>query len=90
MTVVVFQWSIHRNIQSDKGINIHSNIQTVIFKKIIQEIFNLILKHYHYKTFFKHKNCSLIFQPENAKWHPERRCFPPGNIQGKIYNFDVN
>ena len=86
MTVVVFQWSIHRN----KGINIHNNIQTVIFKKIIEEIFNLILKHYHYETFFKHKNCSSVFQPENAKWHPERGYFPPGNIQDKIYNFDVN
>ena len=31
--VAVFQVSIHRNIQSNKGVNIHNNIQTVILKK---------------------------------------------------------
>ena len=31
-TVVVFQGSIHRNIQSTKIVDIHNNNQTVIFK----------------------------------------------------------
>ena len=31
MTVVVFEGTIHRNIQSTKEVDIHNNIQTVIF-----------------------------------------------------------
>ena len=32
LTVVVFQGIIHRNIQSNERVNIHNNIQTVVFR----------------------------------------------------------
>ena len=42
------------------------------------------------KTFCTHDNCSLIFQPKNTKWHPQRDHFLSGNIQDNVHNFDVN
>ena len=33
LTIVIFQGGIHRYIQYNNGINVHKNIQTIIFKK---------------------------------------------------------
>ena len=44
MTLVVYQGSTHRNIQDNKAVNIHNIIEAVTFSKILQEIFNLIIK----------------------------------------------
>ena len=45
-------------------------------KKVFKTIYNL-------QSFFKHKNCSSIFQLQNTKSYPERGYFSPGNIQDK-------
>ena len=39
--MLVFQGSIHSNIQTKEGVNIHNNIQKVIFKEILQTISNI-------------------------------------------------
>ena len=48
--MVVFQGSIHNNIQVTKGVHIHNNIHThsdiqiLIFTEVLHKIFNLISK----------------------------------------------
>ena len=39
--MLVFQGSIHGNIQIKKGVNIHNNIQRIMFKEILQKISNI-------------------------------------------------
>ena len=44
MILVVFQGSIHSNIQCTKEGNTHNNIETVIFTEVLHEILNLVFK----------------------------------------------
>ena len=37
--------SIYSNIQIAKGVNIHNNIQKIIFKEILQKISNIFLPY---------------------------------------------
>ena len=43
--MLVFQGSIHSNIQITKGVNIPNNIQQIIFKEILQKISNILLPY---------------------------------------------
>ena len=56
----VFEGSTHSNIQITKGVNIHNNVQKIIFKEVLQQISNTFC---HIKTFFysKIKIISRIF-----------------------------
>ena len=45
MLVLVFQVSIHSNIQITKGVNIYNNIQEIILKDILQKISHIVLTY---------------------------------------------
>ena len=45
LLVLVFQGSIHSNIQITKGVNIRNNIKKVIFKGILRKISNIFLPY---------------------------------------------
>ena len=48
----VFEGSTHGNIQITKGVNIHNNVQKIIFKEVLQKISNTFC---HIKKFFYSK-----------------------------------
>ena len=54
--MLLFQDSIHCNTKITKGVNIPSNIQKIIFKEILQKIFNIFLPYQNAFTGIK-KNC---------------------------------
>ena len=43
--MLVFQVSIHSNIQITKGVNIYNNIQEIILKDILQKISDIVLTY---------------------------------------------
>ena len=43
--MLVFQGSIHSNIQITKGVNIDNNIQEIILKDILQKISDIFLPY---------------------------------------------
>ena len=53
--MLVFQGSIHSNIQITKGVNIHNNTQKIIFKEIFQKISNIFLPYKNSFTLMKYK-----------------------------------
>ena len=45
--MLVFQGSIHGNIQMKKGVNIHNDIKRTMFKEILKKISNVFLPYHN-------------------------------------------
>ena len=54
--MLVFQGSIHSNIQITKGVNIHNNIQEIILKDNLQKISDFL----PYQNFFYNNKIQII------------------------------